>query len=182
MPLRRLLPAALVLLAACAALAAVPPDPPSTKEFYSPNRMFVAISEPDSDTVTIYSLAGQGGKSKLWSMEGWERAAWLADDGEHLVAAAGWYFIPKDFERNMTILRFYKKGKLIKRVGLDEIVGDQTRFEEAGSFYFWGVVEGMDEMGRIVVLTVEKKALVYDAATGDLVETRDFQDDEEANW
>lgn len=79
--MRRLFSAALVLVTALAALADSPPDPPSTMLFYSPNRKFVALSEPATNTVTAYRVGPGGTLSKLWSMQGWEREAWLADDG-----------------------------------------------------------------------------------------------------
>lgn len=175
--MRRLISSALVLVAALAALADSPPPPPSTREFYSPNRQFVALSEPATNTITTYRVGPGGTFSKLWSMQGWEYNAWLADDGEHFVASYhGMNLIPRNFERDMTMLRFYENGKLFKMIGLDEVVQDQANLMETASHYFWGYFLGRDEKGRVVVATVDGNELFYDATTGDLLEKRALKD------
>lgn len=174
---RLILVAAILLATSLAAQADEPPPPPTTKLFYSPNRKFVALSEPATNTITTYRVSPGGTLSKVWSMQGWEMRAWLADDGEHFVGSYnGMNLVPRNFDRDMTMLRFYANGRLVKAVGLDQIVQDQTKLQETASHYFWGYFLGRDEKGRVVVSTVEGKELFYDAATGDLLEERVLKD------
>jgi hypothetical protein len=65
--------------------------PPMKQTIWSSSRQFVAITDPKDRTTTVYRATSDGKGTKTWVMYGYLRFAWLADDGEHLVAdPPGW--------------------------------------------------------------------------------------------
>ncbi len=66
-------------------LADSPLPDPSRVTIWSPNKAFFAVMDPVDWITTVYRATPDGKGTAQWAMLGWFRAAYLADDGEHLV-------------------------------------------------------------------------------------------------
>ncbi len=107
----------------------------------------------------------------LWSMAGWFRLAALSDDGETLVAGYdGMNLLPLDYSPDLVILTFYRRGKPVATVTLDEVIDDFAALERTVSHYNWGHYLGFDDAGRYVIETVEGHRIAFDVRTGAVVE------------
>ena len=167
--------AAVAILGAAWVHADEPMPKPAKVTVHSPNNKSYAFSEPDP-TVPTTTVFEDASKAKLWSMKGWYRSFWLADDGEHLVVGyPGLNLLSQKHAKDEALVWFYEKGELVAKGTLDQIVADEAHLEKTVSHYHWGMGKGFDEKGRFVIETVERKEVVFDVTTGKIVETRDVK-------
>jgi hypothetical protein len=151
------------------------PQPAVKKTFWSPNRRFFAVTEPEEYVTTVYRSAPGGVEEKVWSMYGWFAFATLADDGEHLIVNHWGELIPLDYDKQRVVLYFFKRGELINLVRLDQIIQNNARLLRTESHYYWGSRKGLDQAGRYVVETVEGRTIQFDVATGRAVKVTESQ-------
>lgn len=105
-------------------------------------------------------------------MDRWFPDAYIADNGEHLIVGHGGLgLIPVRFHPSTTILTFWRRGELVRKVPLTEIVEDLSRLRLTGGHRLWGQTLGFDDQGRFLVQTVEDRVLAFDVKDGSLVET-----------
>lgn len=169
--------AALLFLALClpaqpSAQYAVPLERfrPKIKQVWSRNKEFVADVNFDVKTTKISRVKWQGniGRSTLvWSMEGAFSAAWLADDGDHLVVGyEGGNLVPPNYDKDQVMLSFFRRGKIINQVRLSQLIADFSGLEKAGPNYRWVRYSGLNTCGHLVLETVEGRELLFDITTG----------------
>ena len=166
MALARILTAAVLpaVLWAMPAPADEPMMSPAVWEVCSPDGVYCARLDPDTDTIAAYK-AGAGG-DVLWTAPGWSRVAALADDGEHLVLGyEGMNLIPVDYDPGMEMLTFYRRGEVFRRVALPVLVGDEA-LQRTVSHYYWGDYLGLDADGYYAVRTFAGREIRFDMATG----------------
>jgi hypothetical protein len=132
-----------------------PLPPPTRKTIWSNNRRFFAVTDPKDWTTTIYRATPDGKGSKSWAMVGYLRYAWLADDGEHLVADAlgGDGLVPLDYDKGHVVLYFLRRGELINKltIGQVQVIGDLPKLGHTASHYSWGYPVGFDQDGHFVI-------------------------------
>lgn len=164
--------AALFSPAAASAQQAIPLERfrPNVKQVFSRNRGFVADVNFDAKVTRISSIVWQGNMGRstpVWSMEGAFPVAWLANDGEHLVAGyEGEKLLRPNYDNNQVMLSFFRRGKIISQVRLDQLVRDVSKLEKAGAGYRWARYWGLNPCGHLVLETVEERALLFNIATG----------------
>ncbi|MEE8507185.1 MAG: hypothetical protein V3S40_13315 [Kiloniellales bacterium] len=165
-------PAILALfLAPGPGLADAPLAAPALKTVCSPNGVYCAVMDPNTSLTRVHR-AGRANET-LWSMTGWFRVAALSDDGKHLVTGYdGMNLLPLDYAPDTVVLTFHKRGEVIRRVKLSDVVGDLAKLQPTVSQLYWGHYVGFNETGRYVIETVEGRRLAFDVATGQLVDTR----------
>lgn len=165
-------PAILALfLAPGPGLADAPLAAPALKTVCSPNGVYCAVMDPNTSLTRVHR-AGRANET-LWSMTGWFRVAALSDDGKHLVTGYdGMNLLPLDYAPDTVVLTFHKRGEVIRRVKLSDVVGDLAKLQPTVSHLYWGHYVGFNETGRYVIETVEGRRLAFDVATGQLVDTR----------
>jgi len=147
--------------------ADTPLAPPELREIWSRNGQYCAVMDPKPMTTTVYRVEADGKRIKQWTMQGWFRVADLADDGVHFVCGYdGMNLLPLRITADEPMIRFFKKGRLLKTVILSELIKDQGSLERTVSHYYWGRYLGLDEKGRYVVETVEGRKLAFDVTTG----------------
>jgi hypothetical protein len=157
---------------ACSAVAfADAPLPAAARvERWSANRQFVAIADPQRGAVSIYRVEGRN-RSELWSISPWERSFHLSNDGESLVVCySGLNMVPLDYEPSWTMLQFYRRGVLVRKWTLGELVPDLSKLKRTASHHYWGNCAGFDSAGGFRVITVGQGSLRFDVRTGSLVE------------
>ena len=169
--------AALPLLVSTMASAGMPPRAPQRLEFWSANGKYLAISVPrrvrvetgrqggkrvvnDEAKTTVVALTSDGTRQELWSMPGWFRCCDLSDDGETFVAGQeGLNLVPDAADPTslgqIPILRFYRRGKLLGRVDLFEIVGSLGAMPRTYDGYYWGDYLGFTRTGRYALQTFD---------------------------
>jgi hypothetical protein len=113
------------------------------------------------------------GRRVLWTMPGWFRVAALADDGAHLVVGhEGMNLLPLDAGASTVIVTFYRRGDVVRKVTLAQVMGDLSNLERSVSHLVWGYYLGFDAQGHYAIETVEGRRLAFDVTTGRLVEAR----------
>jgi hypothetical protein len=159
----RALVAVAILIAVCATRADTPLPPPTTVSAMSPSGHIRAISDPKAGTrvedVTQHKV--------LWSVPGWHRSLFVADDGKHLVTQYdGLNLIPTDFTDDLVLLTFWREGKKFREVTVKDFVPDHHVLEHTASHYYWGKVDGIDAQGRLKVERADGKIFFFDVSTG----------------
>lgn len=148
--------------------ADAPLRPPHRYTQCSPSGQFCVTSDPQSGT--FVHRAGEDEK-RLWSIPGWFRVLYLADDPDLLVTGYdGRNLVPLDMPGEIEVLTFWNRGKVVCAYKLSELVADLGRLQRTASHYHWGSYLGFDGDGNFRVATVQNQTLVFDAARGVLVE------------
>jgi hypothetical protein len=141
-------------------------NPAKTYVRCSPNGQFCA----EMNVEKVQTIVRQGGR-EIWRMEGWFEDVYLADDGNHLVVGyEGLSLLPIKFSPRTTIVTFYRRGELIRKVYVSEIIRDLNSLPLTGSHRLWGRTAGFDKMGRFIVRTVEDRAFAFDVTDGSVIE------------
>jgi hypothetical protein len=157
----------IILLLAMPAFADEPMLPPSLWETCSRSGAHCATLDPDANRITV-RRTGEAGEV-LWSADGWSRVAALADDGEHLVLGyEGMNLIPVDYDKDMAMLTFYRRGSVIAVVRLRDIAG-WLNLRRTASHYYWGDYLGLDADGYYVVRVSRGGEIRFDMTTGQRV-------------
>ena len=71
-------------------------------------------------------------------------------------------------QAGLTLLTFYDRGRLVRRVSLGEGVPDLAKLRRTASHYEWGHCVGFDGPRTYSVETVDRGAIRFDVATGQL--------------
>src|SRR5688572_30204689 len=119
MSLRRALPSLILFAIAftCTARADEPLPPPEVKEFWSLDRHYVAVSDPDAWTTTVFEVSEKDERTELWTMYGWFRDLHVWNDGEHLVAGYnGLNLLELDYREAQAMLHFFRRAEVIRVV------------------------------------------------------------------
>lgn len=149
-------------------LAAASADEPlpavADKKVYSLNKKFYAFLDVRKKLTTVHQVGKPG---KLWEMQGWFRVAALSNDGEYLVVGYhGMNLLNLNYSPDQVMLSFYRLGKLIRTVTLNELVRDLGHLQRTASHYLWGSYLGFDKNNHYLVETVEKRTIAFDVTTG----------------
>lgn len=109
-------------------------------------------------------------------MSGWNDASYLSDDGDYLVV--GYYqslLALEDNRPEVPMLKFYRRGALLRSVSLGEIIRDLKSLRRTRSHYEWGFDVGYVDLHRFAVDTIERRRLVFDVTNGQLVSNTEHQ-------
>jgi hypothetical protein len=141
--------------------------PPSVWGTCSPSGEYCARLDPADNSIQAYRPGAH--EVVLWSAAGWSRIAALADDGEHLVLGyEGMNLIPVDYDPDMEMLTFYRRGEVIRRVPLSALI-DRGALQRTVSHWYWGDYLGLDAEGRYAVRTADGRQIRFDMTTGKAV-------------
>ncbi|MBX9686988.1 MAG: hypothetical protein K2X27_09815 [Candidatus Obscuribacterales bacterium] len=159
-----------LLLGLIPACADSPLPPPSYETVFSANKKYCISTDPDKKISEVSIVDKSGNKSKFWSMPGYFRNLFLANDGEHLVIGYdGQNLLPLNYKSSLPMLTFVHKGKNIKTVLLKELIPDSSKLEKTASHWHWGDYSGFDSSGNFQIETVDHRKLKYDPATGKIL-------------
>jgi len=185
------------LLLAAYARADLPLGPPQDYEIRSPNGRYVAKITVTPPQTSIYKI--ENGRELLqWSMDGFHRQAYLADDGEHLVIGyvnLAWageddskpsVELPAEtkpkpmssekivtYSPDMTILQFLKRDEVFREIKFRELIDPSKKWRSASSWN-WGNIEGINDRNELVAYTHDHRGLYFDVSSGQLVRTEVF--------
>lgn len=137
----------------------------------SANRRYFAVQGPDQRSTVIFKRSVRQKREKHWEVPVWSPAMYLSDDGEYLVVGyEGANLLSHRYRLDQVMVSFYRRTTLIKAVRLEEIIQDRRRLEVSDSGVLWGFFVGLIAPHRFALDTVERRRLIFDIATGDLVE------------
>jgi hypothetical protein len=95
----------------------------------------------------------------------------LTEDGEHLVVGyAGANLLDRHYKRDQIVVSFYRHGRLLTVVRLNQIILDRTNLRASDSGVARGFFARLVDQHRFAVDTVEHRRLTYDVTTGGLLE------------
>lgn len=154
----------LALLFPIPVLADEPMMPPSVWETCSPSGEYCARLDPKDNSVVAYKPGME--QVVLWTAQGWSRVAALADDGMHMVLGyEGMNLIPVDYDPDMEMLTFFRRGVVIQRVALSALVGGEA-LQRTVSHWYWGDYLGLDADGCYAVRTAGGREIRFEITTG----------------
>lgn len=137
----------------------------------SANKRYFAVPGSDQQSTVVFKRLGRKKREKLWEAPVWSPAAYLADDGDHLVIAyEGGNLLSHRYQFDQVMVSFYRRETMIKSVSLNEIILDGTRLEVSDSGVQWGFFVGLIGSTKFALDTVERRRLIFDIATGKLLE------------
>jgi len=176
----RLLPLLAVTALACAAFvvtpvvrADTPLRPPEKHVARSPSQAIEAESDPAPSLTTISRVAPDGTRTRLWAMNGWYRAIYPADDGEHVaIGFDGLNLLPGNAADELVVLRFVRRGEVIAVLTLHDVVPDRSILRGTASHLAWRQGEGIDTDGHFLVITMDGVKHHYDMTTGRPLDSR----------
>jgi hypothetical protein len=146
----------------------MPLSPPSKVTATSPNGRIRAVSEPKAGTRVEDAELDK----VLWSLPGWHRSMFIADDGRHLVTEYdGMNLIPTDFTDNLVLLTFWCAGRKIREVTVGDLFPDHDGLVRTASHYAWRLTIEFDASGRLRVSPIDGKTLLFDVTTGNSIKT-----------
>ncbi len=147
-------------------LADSPLPDPSRVTIWSPNKAFFAVMDPVDWITTVYRATPDGKGTAQWAMLGWFRAAYLADDGEHLVTDPfSMSLLPLDYDKKQAMLYSFRRGELIKIITLDQVAGDPPKLRRTASHFSIGGYLGFRPDGRFGVQPIEGDEFSLDVMT-----------------
>ena len=188
---------AAVIVLARSLHADLPAKPPEDYEVRSPHGRYLARITVTPPQTMVYALQ-QDVEVPQWSMKGFHRTVYLADDGQHLVigytnlvlrpeyaskeslelasknardSISAWS--PAVYSPDMVILQFVDRGRIVREVTLHELVPDASKMIKTASSWHWGdFLPGLNRRGEFVVRTVDYRELHFDVKTGQLLESQ----------
>lgn len=160
--------AGLFAIGTCYADGPMPPPEPAT--FCSPSKMY-CVDFISRQGGIAYQIGNGGKRRELWHVPGWQRVAFVSDDGRHLAACySGQNLIPQDYSPDMVMISIFDQGRLTHEIRLNSMITDFGALHKTVSHYYWGSCKGLAPDGTLQVETVEHKALSIDLVTGQVRE------------
>ena len=159
------LPLLLLALSSGVCLADAPLRPPSPITVCSGSGIYCLLSDPKTGT-RAYRVRPDGTRVFLWSIPGWHRVAFLADDGRHAVTGYDGTLLPLDYSPDVPVLKFWRDGSPVRTVPLSALVKDLRKLQRTASHFRWGNTIGFNAAGQFVVSTVERPGVAFDVETG----------------
>lgn len=158
---------AFLLLGLCPVigLADAPLRAPSPVSVCSNSKIFCLLTDPKTGT-HAYRVHSDGSRQPLWSMPGWYRVIFLADDGRHAVTGYDGALLPLDYSPDEPLLTFWRDGSRIRSIPVSSLVKDLRKLQRTSSHYRWGSYVGFNAAGNLVVSTVERESVAFDVTTG----------------
>jgi hypothetical protein len=156
----------LVILAlACAvpALADSPLPPPSIKTTKSASKRFEVVSDPEKGT----RCTDLSSSKELWNLPDWYRWSFLCDDGRHFITAFdGFNLLSQNYKGSDVMLTFWKDGKSVGAVTVDELIPDKKILQRTVSHFSWGSIPGITKNGLLEVILEDGSKQYFDPTTG----------------
>ncbi len=131
----------------------------------SSNRRFVGLPDPGFTKMTVYRRS-EGKNEEVWTFPEWPMPGFLSDDGDYLVVGDGGTVRPRDYKPSLPVLRFYKRGVLIKTVTLGEVIGPVDLDSLSRADNQWGFYDGFTAPYLFSIATRTQQRFTYDVSNG----------------
>jgi hypothetical protein len=159
----------LALLCAVPALADSPLPLPSVQTTKSENKRFEVASDPKKGTRCIDLSTSK----ELWKLPDWYRWSFLCNDGRHFISAyGGLNLLSQNYKGSDVMLTFWRDGKIIKTITVDELIPNKKILRRTVSHYSWGSIPGITKNGLLEVLLEDGSKHYFDPTTGQRVKLK----------
>jgi hypothetical protein len=149
------------------ALADQPLGPPSVKTTCSNSGAYCALADSARNTTQLFDKRSA---KQLWSIPGWHRWVFVADDGRSMaVGYDGMNLLPMDVRMNEPVLRFYHQGKLTRTLKLSYFYANQKAMTQTVSHWAWVRTIAEEAPGELDVALVDGRHLRFNMRTGDAI-------------
>lgn len=146
-----------------------PLRPPHLHTECSASGTFCATSDPAKEATLVASISGE----VLWSIPGWHRWLFIANDGESVVIGYdGMNLVPVDVSLDEPVLFFYNRGELMRTVRLGDLYQSKTQLRRTVFHFAWAHIHGFNGSGQLIVELVNGKEVAFSAKTGKRVGAR----------
>jgi hypothetical protein len=161
------------LTAFCLVLALVSPlaradsplPPPQTIIACSPSGMVCANSDPLTNRTVV---SRKNGPEAPWSINGWHRWLFVADDGHSAVVGyAGMNLVPIQSDLQLEVLYFYKQSKLVRTIKLADLYRDKSQLVRTVSHLAWVRSIRVNRANQLVLELVSGRNVAFGMSTGD---------------
>jgi hypothetical protein len=139
-----------------------PIAPPEKHSVLSANEKYEVVSDPKQGTKSIEKST----QRILWEMPKWHRYLFLSNNGEYAASVYDGYLLPLSYDKKMTLLTFYKNGKVVREVPVEEIVNDSKILIRTTSHYQWGEIVGFNEGELLRIRLNDQNMLLFNPETG----------------
>lgn len=162
--IRYFLAMALVAFPTEQTLADEPLPAPETIVVCSTSGKFCVTSDLGART-TFLRVKSTG--KLLWSVPGWHRSIFVADDGQTIAFGYdGLNLLPRDVTLYEPIISIYSKGKLVQTVVLGDFYRSLSELTPTVSHYAWGSIRGFNRSNQLIVELVSGRCAAFNARTG----------------
>ena len=154
----------ILFLALCGPASADEPlRPPHLHTVCSASGAFCTTSDPAQETTVVASSSGE----VLWSIPGWHRWLFVANDGESVVIGYdGMNLVPVDVSLDEPVLFFYDRGDLVRTVRLGDLYQRRSQLRRTASHFAWAHIPGFNGSDQLIVELVNGKKVAFSAKTG----------------
>jgi hypothetical protein len=126
-------------------------------------------SDPHQGTFA-HKPGNSGSRLAPWKIPSWFRVLFPSDDPAVLVTGYdGGNLVSARSPGTITIVTFWRHGKIVRSYKLSEIVHDLRALRPTVSHLYWGDYDGFDADGNFRLTTVEGYVLVFDPTKGSLL-------------
>jgi hypothetical protein len=163
--LRRDLVGLAVLL--CSVTAAADRPPRAIDRAESNSGKFFARLDVVNGKTAVYRKVPGARDEPLWEMPGYHNIAFLSDNPDYFVTAyQGGCLLSHAYRRDEEMLFFYRRGRLIRSVKLNELIRSPEKLRRTASHLRW--CESMRLIGpeRFRLRTADGQEHIFDITTG----------------
>lgn len=152
-------------LASPLARADSPLPPQQTVIACSPSGMVCANSDSRTNRTVV---SRKNGPEASWSITGWHRWLFVADDGHSAVVGyAGMNLVPIQSDLQLAVLYFYKQGKLVRTIKLADLYCDKSQLTRTVSHLAWVVSIHVNRANQLVLELVSGRNVAFSMSTGE---------------
>ena len=115
------------------------------------------------------NVVRRGSTDALWSIEGWHRWLFVSDDGASVVVAYdGLNLVPADSTLKLEVLRFYKRGQLVRTMRLGDLYRDKAQLRRTVSHLAWVNEISINQANQLVVELIDGRKTRISMDTGEI--------------
>lgn len=110
----------------------------------------------------------KGDPRKSWTIPGWHRWIFVSNDGVSVaVGHDGMNLLPLDVTLREPVLRFYRRGVLMRTVTLGDLYSRKSQLQRTESHLAWCEgTSGVNRADQLVIDLVNGKRVAYGLGTG----------------
>jgi len=155
----------LALVGVASSVRADSPLPPaSLTEVSSPDGSFRAVADPTTDRVSVFK---RGTTEPVWSLPGWHRWVFVANDGDHLVIGPdSLNLLPVGVREDAPLLVFMHRTRRVHAVTVGQLFPGLRGLRPTASHLAWGSVVGISQANRLMIELVDGRHLEFDVSDG----------------
>lgn len=143
-----------------------PLGPPERVITCSRSTAYCAESDPKTNRTKVFRRENS---TVLWSIKGWHRWLFVTDDGSSVVVGyEGMNLIPIDSTLNLEVLRFYKRGKLVRFVRLGDLYKNKSQLKRTVSHLAWMYSISINQANLLVVELIDGRKIKFDLDTDEI--------------